>query len=332
MRLPRGQLYGPAVAIAVAIAIFESPARGETDAPSAATSTDSRNLTPDAVVKRLLEVNSVWLEPRPTRLSYRLSGTLLEDGGKTKQLNRIWIDGDNARWEMEAQLFTYPRSKRPLQLPLPPKELEYASYTLVVRGDEESYVRAPRANMLLVSRNARDLGTLRQGITWSTAMHALQSEGLPDDARIIEQDGEDPEDVVVLEMTFKKRKNHVGLGLYHSYYGSISMPTGKARLHIKLPDYVPVREEWVNRNSRIEYGPEFFRVGGHRAPQSMSYVGLARKNVRWELKAQFKIVQGHWLLDRAVNTHGGTPVAEFTLSDVSTERISPLMFELPAED
>ena len=61
--------------------------------------------TAEEILTRLLRVNSVWLDPQVERLSYALTGSGPErEDAKSHFASRVWLDGKNARWEMESEL------------------------------------------------------------------------------------------------------------------------------------------------------------------------------------------------------------------------------------
>jgi hypothetical protein len=307
---------GPIAAV-ICVLLFAGPIFGQTKASGRNDVNDAKNANPADIVKRLLEVNSVWLDPRPSRLSYTLTGSLKMRDLTSKTANRVWIDGDKMRWEMEDDAPASPETQKKL------------AYTLICRGGEEAYTRAPSDRMLKQRRPARDRRSLKQGITWSTAIHSLRQHGLPAGCRIVETKATDQGQIVVLLLEMKGR-SEVGLGLDHVYFGRVRMPLGQVRLHIRLPDYVPLLEEFLDRDVRIEYDPKFLVFGERRAPAAIKYVGKSVHIGRWELEAHFQEIKGVWLLDRALNRADGKTVAELILSNVSTAAIDPKLFEFPS--
>ena len=98
-------------------------------------------------------------------------------------------------------------------------------------------------------------------------MHALRQYGPPAGCRIVETRATDKGPIVVLLMEMQGR-SAVGLGLDHVFFGRDKRPLGKVRLHIRLPDYVPLLEEYVDRGVRVEYDPKFLVLGERCAPGS----------------------------------------------------------------
>jgi len=307
-----------AIAVVTCLLLFAAPLFGQTKASAPNAVNDAKNANPADIVKRLLEVNSVWLDPQPSRLSYTLTGSVKVRDTTSKATNRVWIDGDKMRWEMESDTPAAPKAQRKL------------AYTLICRGGEEAYSRAPVDRMLKQRRPAKDRRNLKEGITWSTALHSLRQHGLPAGCRIVETQATDQGQIVVLLLEMKGR-SEVGLGLDHLFFGRARRPLGKVRLHIRLPDYVPLLEEYVDRDVRIEYDPKFLVFGERRAPATIKYVENSVHIKRWELEADFKKTQGLWLLEQAFNRQDGKTVAQMTLSDVSTAGIDRQLFEFPSD-
>jgi hypothetical protein len=314
------------ISTVVCLALLASSVCGQTNSPPHHNAADAKQAKLADLVKRLLQVNSVWLDPRPARLSYTVTGSAKVRGVETTPINRVWIDGDKARWEMETE---FPPS------PTAPKQVDY---TLLIRSGEEIYVRAPRESTLLQRQAAHDARALKQGISWSTAMHAIARDGLPKDCRIVETHATDNGQIVVLLMKFEQAGSHVALGLYQGWLGQASMPLGRVLLQIRLPDHVPLVEDYVDRDVRIEYGPKFLTFDERRAPETIKFIstlsvkrqGKRRKTKSWEMEAHFQKVEGLWLLDRASNRQDGNTVTQIMLSNISTATINPKLFEFPA--
>jgi hypothetical protein len=112
-------------------------------------------------------------------------------------------------------------------------------------------------------------------------------------------------------------------------------------LHVRLPDFVPVREEYERatpagpERTTVSYGPEFVRIGQQLAPARLRFVqaqpddpNRKRKGPHeWALEGSFRLVHGLWLLEEATNTHDGKPVCEIKVSDVSVQPIPDEKFE-----
>jgi hypothetical protein len=313
---------GRALATVMCVLLLALPACGQTKTSALSEVRDSKRLNLADIVKKVLDVNSVWLDPRPTRLSYTLVGSVKTGVIEEKATNRVWIDDDKARWEMETQA-------------VPPHTRQRLAYTLLFGSGKEMYVRAPRDSMLFHRRTARDIWNLKQGITWSTAIHAIKREGLPAGSQIVEAHPTDNGQIAVLLMDFGDRRCEVGLGLYHQWFGRAQMQLGRVRLHVRLPDHVLVLEEYVDRDVRIEYEPNVLVFGERRAPAAIKYVGKLNhrgglpNRQRWEMEAHFKKQNGLWLLDRAVNRQDGKTVAEMALSNTSMAGMDQQLFAFP---
>jgi hypothetical protein len=278
----------------------------------------SNHSDPARIVERMLEVNSVWLNPQIERLKYRLIGCDPQaDSPKSEYVSRVWIDGKNCRWEMDSTRH------------FPPDEPRELGYTLVIRDTEEMYLRAPHQKMLKNRNPARDVSKLRQGLTWSTAMHAVQHDGLPDGTTIVERRPTEEGEIIVLQMDLPNQRLNVGLGLYHLHFGQTGRPLGKVRLHLKLPQCVPVMEELVDQNVRVEYSSSQLLFDKQFAPETIRYIAedTLRDGRTWELQARFMKLENLWLLDSAVNKQGGTTVKRLYLADVSTAKIDPQLFQ-----
>jgi hypothetical protein len=267
------------------------------------------------ILKKAVEVNDLWLNPKSERLSYVVTATLSE---QPYSINRVWIDGRNIRWEMDR------------------KREDPGSYALVIRGKSATYVKGPEI-ILNKTVSAGDLRPFRQGITWRTAIHAIQQQGIPDDARVIERKKGNLGDIAVIEMTFPCRPDsvpdqrlNVGLGLRHVWLGQTTMPMGKVRLHIFLPDHFPILEEYPERNSQIRYGEEPLRFGNSLAPSSITYT-RTQEAKSWELAASFKKHDSVWLLEKAENRQEGKLMTTLRVSDVSTAPQDKSLFEVPAK-
>lgn len=260
-----------------------------------------------AVLTKLLETNASWIDPKPQQLSYVLTAKLKPD--KTC-INRVWIDGPNARWEMDGAMHV-----GGTEIPL--------DYALVINDGHEGYSRGPE-KLLGPRRPQRDIRNLMQGITWATAIHAIQRTGVPTDAQVIDRNDKR----VVVEMDLPDQKINVGLGLFHQHFGQARMPIGRVRLHIDLPEHRLALEELVDRDVRIEYGTDQIVIANYRAPASITFV-RKQPNQTWELEARFKNSEEQWLLDRAFNRQDGNTVAELVLSDVSTKPVDQALFALP---
>jgi len=312
----------------IAPKVFAIPEHTDEDPATTGRVSDDANL--DALWKKVLEVNSVWLDPQPPRLSYTLTASSRDPEIRAKYVNRVWIDGKRSRWEMD--------DMRPDDSEDDDPKLDY---TLVCDAEQERYLRAPHDSMLNKPQPSRNIRNLRQGITWSTAIHAAYWNGLPPDSRIAETRAAGDGEIVVIEMDLQRYRSSAGLGLYHCFLGRSSWRTGRVRLHIKTPEHVPVLEEFLNEGlegSRIEYDPGYFALGKQLAPKIIRHVseGEAPNMKRWVLEAHFQATGGMWLLEKALNIQDGKIVTDIVLSDMSTAAIDPDRFatreKTPAAD
>jgi len=305
------------IAAVICWLLLAAPVCGQTKDSGRNDVNDSKNANPADIVKKVLEVNSVWLDPTPNRLSYTLYGSSQLRDLTAKTISRVWIDGDKMRWDLDSDTPASTDAEKTL------------AYTLICRAGEEMYTRAPFEHMLQQRHPARDKRSLKIGIAWSTAMHALRQSGLPAGCRIVETRAADKGPIVVLLMDMRGR-SVVGLGLDHIFFGRAKMPLGKVRLHIRLPDYVPLLEEYVDGGVRVEYDPKFLVFGARRAPAAIKCIQKTAKFGSWELEARFKEIKGLWLLDQAWNRQDGKAVAHLILSNVSTAAIDQQLFEFPS--
>ena len=301
----RGCLIG---VLTVGAVVWQGVSASAQDNASAATESQA------AILNKFVEVNGAWLNPKPARLSYVVTGTVKEE----QYVNRVWIDGPDLRWEMDR------KGENPFE------------YAIVVGGDSAVYVKGPE-RLLKKQGPAGDIRAFRQGITWRTAVHAIQQQGVPDDAKVIDRKKGDRGETVVVEMSFPFRpmsvpdqRLNVGLGLRHTWLGQTQRPMGKVRLHLRLPEYFPVLEEYLDRNDQVQYGDEPIRLGDSLAPSSITYVGALNDGRKWELAAHFKKHDSVWLLERAENRLDGKVVTTLNVSDVSTAVADKELFVVPA--
>jgi hypothetical protein len=230
-------------------------------------------------------------------------------------ISRVWVRDNDARWEMT---FDPPRSR---------DEPRFA-YTLVSSNEREEYLRAPHESMLNRPGPARDFRSLRQGITWQTAVHAIDRGGMPPGAEVVSWTPDGDGGIVALELNLGALRSNVGLGFYHSHFGQADMRIDRARVHIRLPNHVPVKEELLDRQVTIEYDPAFVTIGEGLAPTRIRHVSQTVQGKPWVLEGQFQTVHGEWLLEKALNIQDGTVVAELNVSNVSTDALDPSLFEL----
>lgn len=277
---------------------------------------DVANVTAREVWAQLAARNRVWLQPAAENLSYAVVGKLID--GETPESGmaaRVWISGKLARWQLAA----------------PKSGVDGAdlSYLLLVTGDSEQYLEAPLQDMIRKPENARDLRTMLQGIQWRSAVHVLAAGGLPERSTIVDRRTVRDGHILVLETDLGDARFDVGIGLYHHWYGSCDSAIGKVRIHVKVPEFIPVREEFPAIGREIEYEPDFLTIGDQRAPKTIRFVAKLSNGTPWVLEANFRSVKDLWLLEKAYNIHGGKRLFEMVVSDVSTEPIDPAVFAPP---
>lgn len=250
-------------------------------------------------------------------------------------VNRVWISGDQVRWEMEAEVDV--PDHVPARLPW--------NYTVVFTSEKSICLRAPNESKKESMSRVRDTRSFRQGMSWNTAMHAIAKNGIPDNCRVVEETKTGDNRMVVLEMNLDNAVASAGLGMYGLMLGEGGCQIDRVRLHVRLPDYVPIREEYfdaesdVPGNTTIEFGPEYIRVGEHLAPTKLRYVEIADEADheppsprQWVMEGHFHEVQGVWLLNKAFNIHDGKVVRRIQVSDVSTAPIPAERFAVPDEE
>ncbi|MCA9231770.1 MAG: hypothetical protein KDA57_14060 [Planctomycetales bacterium] len=268
----------------------------------------------DELWKSFSETNRVWLVPSPERISYTVTATPRNDARITESVNRVWLVGEKARWEMDVRSLG---QKRLLH-----------SYALVINGGKETYLQGPD-KLLNQQRPARNIHALRQGISWNTAIHAVYRSGLPEDARIVERRTEAESEIVAVELDLSKERSSVGLGLFHSFKGQVNCRIDRVRLHINVTDMVPVLEEYMDRDFEVSYSGAFLDFGEQRAPSKMRHMGRhVLDNSDWMLEAHFQKVNGHWMLDKALNIQNGKVAIEYVVADISHNEIDPAKFNL----
>lgn len=274
--------------------------------------------------KRVIEANRHWLEPHPKRLRYQLAGKVEVDQYKSEMINRVWIDHDRARWELAVS----------------GSDNESLQLALVIDGVQEQYVESNDPKRLTGPRPARNWSNLKQGIIFHTATHWLYQQGMPGNCRIAERRKDGDHEIVVLEADVDQASSRIGMGLFHVTYGSAAGRFNRVRLHIQLPQHVPVLEElsWQkDRSTLIQYGRSYHKVRGGYAPKRVTHRqqlqhGRDDQTIEWNLTATFQIIDEIWLLKNARNTQDDKPVASLTVTDVSTEPIAEKMFALPDSD
>ena len=278
---------------------------------------DARNATVADLWTHVLATNRIWLEPEPNHLSYVVTCIPAESEERlTKTVNRVSLATDQARWEMEVQR--------------PNEDEILMSYVLVVDGDGEQYLKSPREELVGVSRPARNIHPLRQGITWRTSLHILAEQGLPGETEIVERREVNGGHVLVFECDLGKNRCDVGIGLYHSFKGQARFNAETVRVHVKTPEFIPLKEEFLSHNVTIEYSPEFISFGEQRAPHTIRHVStLFTDGTPWILEAQFQAIDNVWLLRKAFNIQHGKPIVEMVVKDASTAAVDKALFAIP---
>lgn len=288
---------------------------------------DVETITADELWARVVKNNTVWLNPTTQNLSYITSSQPVEDDDRFPEItNRVWVSGDKARWEMDGARADINGRKM--------------SYVLVVDGENEQYLKSPNPEMIRDVRRARDIRTMVQGTSWTSAVHVLASEGLPKQSKIVERRPVPDGHVIVLEADLGLARRKVGVGLYHAFYGSASGILGRVHVHIKTPGFIPIKEQYLAgeippckqypngmkydaRDFSVKYDQAFMKIGNQFAPRTMQHVGPRE----WVLEFHFQNVDGHWLLEKSFNIQGGKRKLEMVVSKASTKPLDELLFD-----
>ncbi len=291
---------------------IRTTAEGNNSAPAPYESEASERQA-DVLWNKVLEVNRIWLDPHPPNLRYTLyMGDPAKGEGK-KYVNHVWVKGEMVRWEMSAD-----------------GKKEY----VVIRSPEKEVYIDPQKPGSLDFHSPGDTRYFSQGTTWYTGIHELIRNGLPANARIAERQKTAAGEVVVLEANVGESRGEVGLGIRHYWTGRSSFRLNHIRLHIRLPDYVPVLEEDFDKDGKkvaeIEFGPRFTRFGTQQAPEKLrfSLPGEMFPGLKWALEAHFEKVDGIWLLKEGLNLQNGKVKGRIFTSDVSTRPIDPEVFDV----
>ncbi|HUW60921.1 MAG TPA: sigma-70 family RNA polymerase sigma factor [Candidatus Bathyarchaeia archaeon] len=268
---------------------------------------------PKDVWRKVVEVNRVWLDPRPTYLRYTLNMGGPEPGNTPELVHRVWIDGDKGRWETEGSQMVF--------------DSQNAVYL-------QPYGLLQRSPMPM-----ENASTYRQGLMWHTALHAFARRGLPENARIVESTDAPSENIVVIEAEPEKTGAAVGFGLGGTWFGKSSYPVSRVRLHIQTPEFVPVLEEDFaqlpdggERRELIEIGPEFLAFGSQSAPKVLAYHSTLLDDREWVLRAEFQKKDDAWILREGLNLQEGKPSKRIYVTNVSTAAFSPALVEMPSEE
>ncbi len=283
-------------------------------APGTQPSPTADGLILPAIWEKVSKVNRAWLDPQTKHLSYTLVAGSPSRKDGPEVIHRVWVSGNKARWEMEETT-----------------EAKRLNYTLVITPERSQYLRGPE---MLFNKPVpyRDLRSLRQAITWHTAIHALYETGIPDNCQMSIESEADGARVVVLKADLAGVRSKVGLGLYHLFLGSAEMPIGRVKVYVRLPDCIPFREEFVDRNITVLYDLDFMDLAGCLAPKKIRFVSKLRDGTSWVLQAQFQARNGIWLLKEAQNVHGNEIVKQMSVGGVSTAPIVDEKYALPKPD
>ena len=313
-----------AVPLAAAAVTEQTPSMAQV-ADAAATNAESGNAAskpvekpvdlsdPKDVWRKVLEVNRVWLDPRPKHLQYTLNMGGPEPGNTPELVHRVWIDGDKGRWETE-------------------------NYQMVF--DSQNAVYLQPADLLQRSpMPVEDVSRYRQGLAWHTALHALAKGGLPENARIVETRDTPSGKIITLEAELEKARADVGFGLANTWFGQSMYAIDRVRLHIQVPEFVPVLEEDFSQlpdggetKTLIEIGPEFLAFENQSAPKVLAYRSKLSDDLDWVLRAEFQRIDDVWILREGLNLHNGNPVKRIYVTNVSTGPFSPDLVEAPSEE
>jgi hypothetical protein len=273
---------------------------------------DVTKATAREVWAQVAATNGVWLQPTAKNLSYAVLGRLIDaDTPKPGIASHVWISGTLARWQMDA--------------PKAGWDDEDLSYLLVLTGDSEQYLEAPLQEMIRKPKKARDLRTMVQGIQWRSAVHVLADCGLPERSSIVERRAVQDGHILVLETDLGDARLDVGIGLYHVFFGSFGSPIEKVRLHIKVPEFILVREQFPVCGAELEYEPDFLEIGNQRAPKTIRLITQLNGSP-WVLESHYRKLNDLWLVEKAYNIYDETKLFEMVVFDVSTEPIDAAVF------
>jgi hypothetical protein len=295
--------------------------------PPAQAATDAKSESAAQILQKVVEKNRFWLNPRPKNLRYILTGGKPEPDDNDKMVHHVWVSGENVRWEMDARL------DLPGKSPVRAQE-----YTTIITPDTTVWLRPKGAKKEAMS-DVRDIRRFRQGMTWQTAFHAIAKNGIPPKCQVVEETESKEGRAVMVEVDFDNVRASVGLGMYQLQFGSSDWRLNKVRLHIRLPDYLPLREDYLDPKTgavsdrTVSFGPEFIQVGEHVAPKTMRYMQINDEKMQksskfreWALQGNFQEVKGIWLLDKATNSQDGKVVRQMQTSEVSTAPIPQKKF------
>ncbi len=267
---------------------------------------------PQAIWRKVVEVNRVWLRPEPEFLRYTMK---MDD-----ESYRVWIAGEQGRY----------KSDRPDS----PVDLVFSGAEAVGIAPRSGVERSPYPMNLLAH------ATLRQGVKWFTSLHILARQGLPQNARIIETAEHGDGRRITIEADVKEHRTSLGLGLLDKWYGSTGYAPRLVRITISTPLFVPILEEGIQDYkdgellvSVVEVGPEFMEVGGQLAPAALRHLAPPMDHLEsWILSANFQIVNDVWIFKDAENIHNGVTVKRIHTTNISTEPFDLAIVEMPSEE
>jgi hypothetical protein len=273
------------------------------------------NLTAEQAWDRVVNANRLWLLPKADNRSFVVNSVAVKsDVDVRDKVDRVWVSGRMARWEMGTRKSAEDDFKM--------------SVVLVVRGEQEEYLKGARPNHF---RRQASHGIARfvQGITWRSSLHIIAQDGLPEKSRIVNQRNVPGGRVLVLETDLgPKGGSYMGLGLNHEYlqYGHAGARFEKVRIHIKTPEFIPIKEEYLESEVKIEFSSDFFVIGDQLAPKTVRYLSKLQDGSDWIIEANFQRIGDNWVLKNAKNIQNGTPNTEMAVSEFSADPVAPSHF------
>lgn len=282
----------------------------------------------DALLRRFLEVNRIWLDPSPGHLSYELLSIRSKGEEVERKIHRVWLEGRNkARWETEGGPVNHERYGKGA-----------SSHIAVFSPDRECHIfnwGEKRYERIIPRVDCR---YLCQGVTWETGIHALADEPAAFDLSIVERNKSEEGETAVLEAVLEDRvppRVQVLLDLQNLWMSpAIYYPIQKIRVGIRMPDLAPLFEEGLGEDDvcfyKVEYGPGFLASDDQRAPEFMRFrpfvsIERQRKEI---IEARFQIMDGNWLLKEGTLQRKGVKVQRLYLKEVSTRAADPELFDI----
>jgi len=273
------------------------------------------NLTAGQVWDRVMAVNRLWLLPTANCRSYVATSVPVNLNVDVREkVDRVWVCGRNARWEMGIR-----------------KSAEHDFHTaviLVVRAEQEEYLKGARPNHFR-GQPSNGVADFVQGIDWESSLHVIARRGLPENSKIISQKDVPGGRVLELQADLGREGGScMGVGLNNEYleFGHNGARFKVVRIHIKTPEFIPIKEEYLGSDETMEFGTDYFEIGDQRAPKNVRYVSKLDDGTAWVIEANFQRIGDHWLLKEAKNIHGGVTSAKMTVSEFSTGPIEPSLF------